>query len=158
MSPEVIAAIIAVCGVLVSVAVSFVVSFWGKKYNYHHLFAETVSQSRNRWLNEMREYVSDMLANKRREVYGNCNDNNCVEVCNKYDSCKFQVIMRLNKSESDHRQLRALIEALDGFTATKGSLKEYELTEQAILEISTRIFKDEWEKVKIEAKGDNDIL
>lgn len=66
--------------------------------------------------------------------------------------------MRLNKSESDHRQLRALIEALDGFTATKGSLKEYELTEQAILEISTRIFKDEWEKVKIEAKGDNDIL
>ena len=68
MSPEVIEALIAVLGVLVSVAVSCVVSFWGKKYNYHHLFAETVSQSRNRWLNEMREYVSDMLANKRREV------------------------------------------------------------------------------------------
>ncbi len=158
MAPEIKAALIALCGVLLSTAVSFVVSFWGKKYNYHHLFAETVSQSRNRWLNEMREYVSDMLANKRREVYGNCNENNCVEVCNKYDSCKFQVLMRLNINESDHRQLRALIETLDGFTATEGSRKEYELTEQAILEVSTRIFKDEWEKVKREAKGDNDIL
>lgn len=158
MSDGITTALIALGGVFLSAFVSYLVSVKTTRYNYKQLFAETVSQSRNKWLNEMREYVSDMLANKRREIYGNCNDNNCVEVCNKYDSCKFQVIMRLNKSESDHRQLRALIEALDGFTATKGSLKEYELTEQAILEISTRIFKDEWEKVKIEAKGDNDIL
>lgn len=158
MDPEVIAAIIAVAGVLVSVFVSFVVSFWGKRYNYHHLFAETVSQSRNKWLNEMREFVSDMLANKRREIYGNCNDQNCIDVCNKYDTSKFQVLMRLNGNESDHRQLKTLILSLDGFdcnTKANGNLEKYKVAEQAILELSTRIFKDEWEKVKIEAKGES---
>lgn len=157
MAPEVIAAIIAVAGVLVSVFVSFVVSFWGKRYNYHHLFAETVSKSRNKWLNDMREFVADMLANKRREIYGNCNDQNCADVCNKYDTSKFQVLMRLNGNESDHRQLKALILSLDNFddkTKANGNLEKYKVAEQAILELSTRIFKDEWEKVKEEAKGE----
>lgn len=157
MAPEVIAAIIAVAGVLVSVFVSFVVSFWGKRYNYHHLFAETVSQSRNKWLNEMREYISEMLANKRRMVYGNIDEKSVVEICNKYDTCKFQVLMRLNGNESDHRQLKALILSLDNFddkTKANGNLEKYKVAEQAILELSTRIFKDEWEKVKEEAKGE----
>lgn len=63
--------------------------------------AETVSQSRNIWLNEMREYISEMLANKRRIVYGNINEKSLVEIFNKYDACKFQVLMRLNIKESD---------------------------------------------------------
>lgn len=158
MSAKIVAAIIALGGVIVSAAVSFIVSIGVKRYNYHHLFAETVSQSRNRWLNEMREYVSEMLANKRREVYGNCNENNCVEVCNKYDSCKYQVLMRLNENESDHRQLRALIVTLDFFdknTISNDDLEKFKATEQAIIEVSVRIFKNEWDKVKKEAKGDN---
>ena len=48
MEPEVIAAIIALAGVILSTAISLIIGFWSKRYNYHHLFAETVSQSRNR--------------------------------------------------------------------------------------------------------------
>lgn len=109
-----------------------VIGFWGKRYNYHHLFAETVSQSRNKWLNEMREYISEMLANKRRMVYGNVDEMSAVEICNKYDTCKFQVLMRLNINESDHRQLRALIIELDGYGVQKlgqKAVKQYEATE-----------------------------
>ena len=101
MEPEVIAAIIALAGVILSTAISLIIGFWGKRYNYHHLFAETVSQSRNTWLNEMREYIAEMLANKRRIGYGNIDENLVVEICNKYDTCKFQVLMRLNINESD---------------------------------------------------------
>ena len=161
MEPEVIAAIIALAGVILSTAISLIIGFWGKRYNYHHLFAETVSQSRNKWLNEMREYISEMLANKRRMVYGNTDEKSVVEICNKYDTCKFQVLMRLNINESDHRQLRTLIIELDGYGAQKlgqKAVKQYEATELAIIEISRKILKEEWDKVKLESKGEGEIL
>lgn len=161
MEPEVIAAIIAFAGVILSTAISLIIGFWGKRYNYHHLFAETVSQSRNKWLNEMREYISEMLANKRRMVYGNVDEMSAVEICNKYDTCKFQVLMRLNINESDHRQLRALIIELDGYGVQKlgqTAVKQYEATELAIIEISRKILKEEWDKVKLESKGEGEIL
>lgn len=161
MEPEVIAAIIALAGVILSTAISLIIGFWGKRYNYHHLFAETVSQSRNKWLNEMREYISEMLANKRRMVYGNVDEMSAVEICNKYDTCKFQVLMRLNINESDHRQLRALIIELDGYGVQKlgqTAVKQYEATELAIIEISRKILKEEWDKVKLESKGEGETL
>ena len=161
MEPKVIAAIIALAGVILSTAISLIIGFWGKRYNYHHLFAETVSQSRNKWLNEMREYISEMLANKRRIVYGNVDEKSVVEICNKYDTCKFQVLMRLNINESDHRQLRALIIELDGYGAQKlgqTAVKQYEATELAIIEISRKILKEEWDKVKLESKGEGETL
>lgn len=161
MDPKVIAAIIALAGVILSTAISLIIGFWGKRYNYHHLFAETVSQSRNKWLNEMREYISEMLANKRRMVYGNTDEKSVVEICNKYDTCKFQVLMRLNINESDHRQLRTLIIELDGYGAQKlgqKAVKQYEATELAIIEISRKILKEEWDKVKLESKGEGEIL
>lgn len=161
MEPEVIAAIIAFAGVILSTVISLIIGFWGKRYNYHHLFAETVSQSRNKWLNEMREYISEMLANKRRMVYGNVDEMSAVEICNKYDTCKFQVLMRLNINESDHRQLRALIIELDGYGVQKlgqTAVKQYEATELAIIEISRKILKEEWDKVKLESKGEGETL
>lgn len=42
MEPEVIAAIIALSGVVLSVGISFIVSLWTRRYNYNQLFAETV--------------------------------------------------------------------------------------------------------------------
>lgn len=161
MDAEVIAAIIALVGVVLSTAISLIIGFWGKRYNYHHLFAETVSQSRNKWLNEMREYISEMLANKRRMVYGNVDEMSAVEICNKYDTCKFQVLMRLNINESDHRQLRALIIELDGYGVQKlgqTAVKQYETTELEIIEISRKILKEEWDKVKLESKGEGETL
>lgn len=160
MNSDVIAAIIAFVGALISVFISFVIALWGKRYNYHQLFAETVSQSRNKWLNEMREYISGMLANKRRMVYGNTNDDNIIDVANKYDECKFQVLIRLNTAESDRRELRVLIMQLDDLPDGKlegVKLDTYEAIELAIVEIARNILKDEWEKVKLESKGEGEV-
>ena len=161
MKLEIVATLIAFVGVVLSTTISLIIGFWGKRYNYHHLFAETVSQSRNKWLNEMREYISEMLANKRRMVYGNIDEKSVVEICNNYDTCKFQVLMRLNINESDHRQLRALIIELDGYGAQRlgqKAVKQYEETELEIIEISRKILKEEWDKVKLESKGKGKII
>ena len=65
--------------------------------------------------------------------------------------------MRLNIEESLHRELRSLIMALELFddkTIESGKEKDYIATEMAIIEVSREILKEEWDKVKTEAKGE----
>ena len=135
--------------------------FLGQKIQLSSFVCRNRVSKQKQVAHEMREYISEMLANKRRMVYGNVDEMSAVEICNKYDTCKFQVLMRLNINESDHRQLRALIIELDGYGVQKlgqTAVKQYEATELAIIEISRKILKEEWDKVKLESKGEGEIL
>lgn len=143
MSKEVIAAIIALAGVILSVGISLMVSLLTRRYNYNQLFAETVSDSRNVWLNEMREYLSEMLAqaDKAQNSYKPL----------EYYRARNQVVLRLNLKESLHLMLLQQIKILDNCT-----IASYPTTRDNIIEISQIILKEEWEKVKLEAKGKGD--
>ncbi len=112
MNSEVKSAIIAVIGVIISVAISWIIALLNNRYNYHHLYAETVSQSRNVWLNEVREYISKMLSNARRIVY---NRDFSFETLKMYDECKYQILIRLNMKEDDHKVLNDYIKNIDKF-------------------------------------------
>ena len=57
-----IGAIIAFIGVVLSVSIPLFISLKTNRYDYNQLFAKTVSESRNKWLNEMRNLISTMLA------------------------------------------------------------------------------------------------
>lgn len=157
MSVEEKAALIALVGVLVSAFVSWLVSKKTIKYNYKELFAETVSQSRNKWLNEMRDFISTMLA----EVQNPCPIAKDDEVCknaecvlknndtlrtNKYWKARNEILLRLNLNEPLHLMLRNKILQLDSNNDKK--------TIEDIILISQSLLKEEWEKVKKEAKGE----
>ena len=61
-SPEVIAALIALVGVILSVSITLVLGLATRKYNYNQLFAQTVSSNRMEWINVWRENISTFLA------------------------------------------------------------------------------------------------
>lgn len=143
MEPEEVAALIALAGVILSVGISFGVSMLARRYNYHHLHAEIVSKSRNQWLNEMREYISEMLAraNKAQNEYKPY----------EYYKARNQVVLRLNLREPLHAMMLQQIRALDNCTSNN-----YIVAIENIIEISQAILKEEWEKVKLEAAGKGD--
>lgn len=156
MESEVIAAIIALSGVVLSVGISFIVSLWTRRYNYNQLFAETVSESRNKWLNEMRGFISTMLA----EVKNSCSLGKGKKICKNAD-CQFksadtrtkeywkarnEIMLRLNLNEPLHLMLKNEILTLDNNNNKK--------TIENIISISQLLLKEEWEKVKKEAKGE----
>ena len=132
----------AIIGALFTVAVT-------KMNNYN----QSVSQCRNKWLNDMRENISDMLACKNAlDGYNNSENKSKdktekqIELERKYEYAKNQSLLRLNLSENKHVLLKLAIEELD--------LQGYsEETAQKIAEICRSIFKKEWEKVKYEARG-----
>lgn len=125
----------AIVGALFTLAVT-------KMNNYN----QSVSQCRNKWLNDMRENISKMLAYKKALDDAE-NAEKQIELKREYEYAKNQTLLRLNLSENKHILLKLAIEELD-------SLQNYsDEIAQKIAEISRSILKEEWEKVKYEAKG-----
>lgn len=148
MSNEVIAAIIALCGVILSAAVSLVFGLANSKYNYRQLYAETVSANRMDWINVWRQNVSKFLA--------------CAEIIHKHSNCaktlqfekemyeaRAMIVSRLNLDENDHKLMYLLINSF----AIHGSRQDFQKSKELLLSQARKILKNEWERVKREAKG-----
>lgn len=133
--------IAALIGAVSGAVVSFLVTYFTLRFNYRQLFAETVSQSRNQWLNEMRENISIMLAEACK----------CVGTLKtkEYYVAQNQVLLRMNNSEPLHLMLTQEIESLE----QDGTVKGFQIHRENVLAISEKLLKREWERVKKEAKG-----
>lgn len=125
---------------LIGAIIGFVASLLTLRLQYKKLFAETVSQSRNKWLNEMRKYISTMLAEAIK-----CKDNVKTK---EYYTARNEVLMRLNVKEPLHLMLQIEIGKLDNC-----HVNDYDNIEHNILEISRQLLKIEWDRVRKEAKG-----
>ena len=125
-------------------------------------YGEIVSERRNIWLNEMRNNISRMLANKKAidcieeeikpqtqpqtKTKGGLFEKK-VKLEKEYELAKNEVLIRLNLTEGKHQLLKEAIEEFD----TKDDYDN--IAAEKILEISRSLLKDEWEKVKKETKG-----
>lgn len=128
-----------VIGAIFGAIATLLVGFATWKISKKSLFAKTVSESRNVWLNEMREHISGMLAeaNKTQTCYKT----------KEYYVHRNQVITRLNMGEPLHAALYERIRNLDNCTD-----ENYEKLERDILLLSQETLKIEWERVKSEAR------
>lgn len=145
------------------------------------IYNETVSQRRNVWLNEMREYISQMLAYKK--VIVACKNNSA---CIKPENCEIHnngndAIDAEGQTSGCNESIthrRCYIEFVEKYETAKNQVlirlnlseqkhqllkstiedldndsKNYNDVAPIIIEISRSILKDEWEKVKKETKG-----
>lgn len=134
-----------VIGAVIGALVTGVIGYLTWRFNCKQLYAQTVSGSRNIWLTQMREYIAKMLANSQ---YDGANKKPvCAERQIEYFENRNQILLRLNDKEAYHIALRKLIYQLD-------DNKTDENIHKSIIEISQLMLKEEWEKVKREAKGE----
>lgn len=108
MSDEAKTALCTLIAAVISAVVSWLVAKKTIRYNYKELFAETVSQSRNKWLNEMRAFISSMLAEAKRP-----SDESTDNRTNTYWKARNQIMLRLNLNEPLHIMLAKEIYDLD---------------------------------------------
>ena len=137
------------CGIIAAV-VSMITSNITTRFSYKQLFAETVSKSRNKWLNEMRDFISTMLTEVQKHCSNkNAQDNDSIsahhERTSDYWKARNEIMLRLNLNEPLHLMLKNEILNLDNNSDEK--------TIENIIAISQTLLKEEWEKVKKEARG-----
>lgn len=161
-------AIIGLIGALIGSTLTFIVGALTLRYNYLKLYAEMISSSRNEWINIWRDELSKFLSITdilRYEVIdkyktNELNDNNEINsserqyylsLIKEYHISKNKILMRLNLNEKMHQEVYLLINKI---SYEKGlDNKEYFKLKEVLLNVSRDLLKDEWERVKQEAKG-----
>ena len=153
MDPVITSALIALGGVVLSAIITIIINLGQTRYNYHQLFAETVSKNRMEWINVWRENISKFLA--CAEILQNCpNSKTCdkcemVEYKKEFYESRAMITSRLNMEDELHILMLAAINQID----FKPQDKEFVAKREYILELARQILKPEWDRVKAEAKG-----
>ena len=160
---EVIAALIALSGVILSILVNILFHIGATRYNYNQLFAQTVSENRMDWINVWRENVSKFLAcaeilvkhtcdckqeHKCENCKCCCKDCKIIEYKKEFYEARGMITSRLNMDEELHVLMFAAINQID-FKDTENFVAKREY----ILELARKILKPEWERLKDEARG-----
>lgn len=149
MEPEVIAALIAVAGVVLSAFIAWLTTHLTLRFNYKQLFAETVSKNRMEWINVWRENIAKFIS-CAKILHTNKTQTEFNLQCEKemYEA-RVAVTSRLNLNEEKHKLLLT--------TMLEFNLQETEGRFNAQCEyiesLARDILKPEWERVKREAKG-----
>ena len=153
MDSQIISAIIAVCGVFVTVTVTFVIGLLARRFNYKHLYAETVSSNRMDWINAWHENISRFIA--------------CAEILHKHTKpsaerlkiekelyeARAMITSRLNLNEDTHV---AMLTLLNNFRI-QTTPADFSNQREAVLALAREILKPEWERVKKEARGKKNV-
>lgn len=149
-------AIIGLIGGLIGSLITLVIGLLTTRFSYNNLFADTISKSRNNWINTWRDELSNFLAIAdmlRHETTTKkaCNEHEYIELLKEYHIAKNKIIMRLNLNEKRHQEVYLLINKI----AYEKSLDndDYKPTKEALMAVSRDLLKEEWERVKLEAKG-----
>lgn len=149
-------AIIGLIGGLIGSLITLVIGLLTTRFSYNNLFADTVSKSRNNWINTWRDELSKFLAIADMLRHENttkkaCNEHEYIELLKEYHIAKNKIIMRLNLNEKRHQEVYLLINKI----AYEEPLKNdnYKIAKEALMAVSRDLLKEEWERVKLEAKG-----
>lgn len=157
---------------VITIVVSFILGQKTSKYDYDSLFAETITKNRMEWINVWRENLSNMLAiadifHSENNTNGqnlkenkDCKNDNSSQTSEKsqehirmekeYNKSKYMILSRLNLTEVKHKLLMKSIMKFDYSPTNKNYTPEREF----ILELAREILKPEWERLKLESKGE----
>lgn len=149
-------AIIGLIGGLIGSLITLVIGLLTTRFSYNNLFADTVSKSRNNWINTWRDELSKFLAIADMLRHENttkkaCNENEYIELLKEYHIAKNKIIMRLNLNEKRHQEVYLLINKI-AYEKSLGN-DDYKVAKEALMAVSRDLLKEEWERVKLEAKG-----
>lgn len=149
-------AIIGLIGGLIGSLITLVIGLLTTRFSYNNLFADTISKNRNNWINTWRDELSKFLAIAdmlRHETTTKkaCNEHEYIELLKEYHIAKNKIIMRLNLNEKRHQEVYLLINKI----AYEEPLynDDYKIAKEALMAVSRDLLKEEWERVKLEAKG-----
>ena len=149
-------AIIGLIGGLIGSLITLVIGLLTTRFSYNNLFADTISKSRNNWINTWRDELSNFLAIAdmlRHETTTKkaCNEHEYFELLKEYHIAKNKIIMRLNLNEKRHQEVYLLINKIAYEKPLEND--DYKIAKEALMAVSRDLLKEEWERVKLEAKG-----
>ena len=138
-------------GAFIGAFATMFVGVLSNRFSYKSLFAETISKSRNNWINIWRDEIANFLAiaDILRFEKGKIDDK-YIELMKEYHIAKNKIIMRLNMNEKRHQEVYLLINKI---AYEEIDDEEYRVLKESLMAVTQNLLKNEWERVKVEARG-----
>ena len=139
-------------GALAGFFATMFVGILSNRFSYKNLFAETISKSRNNWINIWRDEISNFLAisDMLRFEKEKIQNHDYIELMKEYHIAKNKIIMRLNMNEKRHQEVYLLINKI---AYEEIDDEEYRVLKESLMAVTQDLLKKEWERVKLEARG-----
>lgn len=143
-----IGALIGAAIALVTAIITSIIGFRNIGLSYKRLFAETVSSSRNNWINVWRDEISKFLAiSDMLRPESGCIDkdndrNEYLKLLEEYHTSKNKILMRLNMNEKRHQEVYILINKI---TYEEGlNDVDYMKCKERLMAVTRDLLKEEW--------------
>lgn len=143
-NPAVSAAIIALCGVIISAFVAFTSS-------RRSVYISSVTVERSKWIEKLRSNIAELLelcaaiSHKKDITYD--------EKRNKVDRLISLITLQLNPADKGGIDKNLITHLQYLLKACERSAEDYRAEEKRFIRHSQFMLKEEWEKVKAEARG-----
>ena len=154
MDAEVIAAWIALGGVIISVSLSTLIGLLSTRFNYKQLFAQTVSSNRMNWIDNFREEFSIFIGTACYLRNSSCHCKGYKKEIITAERARVKLLTRLNQDTTKLGN-----EFNEVFASRLNDINLYApatITSdkiEALISLSRAILEPEWNRVKREAKG-----
>jgi hypothetical protein len=147
--------LIAIVGIGVTFAVScanFAYSLWSSKRT---MFVNTVSTSRLKWIDSLRDKVSEFIAVTARLLkshpYSDEQDQEALSL--QRDTLLNQIVLHLNPHDAEDRKIRTIVDHVRELTDRDGASEELTIALANLGDATGNYLKKEWNRVKKESSG-----
>jgi hypothetical protein len=146
---------IAIAGIAVTFAVSCAnlgYSLWSNKRSS---FVNTVTASRLKWIDSLRDKVSEFIAVTTRLSARTCvlDENSAGTLRLQRDTLLHQIVLHLNPIDSEDQKIGALVEHVRDLTDGESRPEELSGALVKLREAAAAYLKKEWNRVKDESGG-----
>ncbi len=142
---------------LTGIAVTFVVSVANLVYslrtNKRTMFVNTVTSSRLKWIDSLRDKVSEFIAVTARLSDPSTPPENIGELLLQQDTLLHQVALHLNPRDFEDQKISAIANRAKELTDCGGAEEELASVLLQLREATASYLKKEWNRVKHESQG-----
>lgn len=147
--------IISVAGIGVTFAVSTTTLIYTMISNKRTSFVNTVTSSRLKWIDSLRDKVSEFIAVTARlaDTKHSCDEKELGALLRERDMLLHQIILHLNPHDEEDQKIRRFADQV--CELTDGGDKDHQLGSALtqLRNVTAEYLKKEWNRVKKECKG-----
>jgi hypothetical protein len=146
---------IAIAGIGVTFLVSSATLLYSLWSNKQTSFVNTVTASRLKWIDSLRDKVAELIAVTTRLIDSNhASENREVSsLLLQRDTLLHQIVLHLNPHDSEDQRIRCLVDHVRDLTDAGDNSKELDAALIQLRDAAADYLKKEWNRVKVESKG-----
>jgi hypothetical protein len=144
---------IAITGIAVTFVVSVANLVYSLRTNQRTIFVNTVTSSRLKWIDSLRDKVSEFIAVSARLAESTHPSGEVKSITLQRDTLFHQIVLHLNPLDEEDQKIKTLADHVCELATHHDRTREFPVALAELRDVTGAYLKKEWNRVKAESKG-----